>query len=98
MVQYINNKSNGGNVVLKVHMANAYDRVDWRFLVQVMKTFGFLHEACQLISECVKTFWFLIMMNDTYKDFFSSPNGGLDKAIHYLHVLILTEEVLSRLS
>lgn len=75
MVQSINRKNKGGNAILKVDMAKAYDCVDKKFLTQVMKGFGFSHKVYNLISECVKTPWYLIMMNNTYKGFFKSQQG-----------------------
>lgn len=42
IVHSINRKDNGGNVVLKVDMAKAYDLVDQKFLMQIMEILDFL--------------------------------------------------------
>ncbi|XP_042964741.1 uncharacterized protein LOC122298964 [Carya illinoinensis] len=49
MVLSINKKVRGGNVVLKIDMAKAYDSVDWKFLIQVLAAFGFSELACSLV-------------------------------------------------
>lgn len=58
MIQVINRKYGGGNILIKVDMAKAYDRMDWSFLNQVLKKFGFYDKVCHLLSECVKKAWF----------------------------------------
>lgn len=63
MVQVLKRKHVGGNVILKVDMAKAYDRVDLKFLNQGLKGFGFYNKVCKLISECLEKSWFSIKMN-----------------------------------
>lgn len=75
MVHSIIRKPEGGNVVLIVDMAKSYDRVDWHFLSWVIESFGFSDNVCKLISECVETPWFSIMMNATFKGFLKSYWG-----------------------
>lgn len=37
----IRKKDNFDNVVIKLDMANTYDRVEWRFLMKVLHKIGF---------------------------------------------------------
>ncbi|KAL9673176.1 hypothetical protein QQ045_029430 [Rhodiola kirilowii] len=49
LVRDINHKVFGGNIMLKLDMSKAYDRLSWRFLLRVMRAFGFSHQFCDLI-------------------------------------------------
>ncbi|XP_040996134.1 uncharacterized protein LOC121242320 [Juglans microcarpa x Juglans regia] len=48
MVQSINERIHGGNIMLKVDMAKACDRVAWAFLITVLRRFGFSSQFCDL--------------------------------------------------
>lgn len=37
------------NVILKLDMAKAYDRIEWRFLLRAMEVFGFSTSSRDLI-------------------------------------------------
>lgn len=41
MAHTINRKTRGGNIILKIDMAKAYDVVDWKFINWVLHSFGF---------------------------------------------------------
>lgn len=74
MVHSLNNSVNGGNVMLKIDMAKAYDRVDWRCLREVLEGFGFSTKFCNLVAECISSPWFSIMMNGL-KGFLNRPGA-----------------------
>lgn len=71
----MNKKVGGGNVILKVDMVKAYDRMDRRFLRHVLQTFGFPKKFYQLVDQCITKPWFSIMMNGTTQGFFKSTRG-----------------------
>lgn len=52
----MNKKTRGSNVVLKLDMAKAYDRLSWPFLMAVMRAFGFgerwIDMTWRLLSGC----------------------------------------------
>lgn len=41
MIHNINAKARGGNMVLKLDMAKAYDRLSWLFLLKTLRNFRF---------------------------------------------------------
>ncbi|XP_062166988.1 uncharacterized protein LOC133873282 [Alnus glutinosa] len=67
LVQDINKPIRGGNIMMKIDMAKAYDTVDWEFLLKVLNAFGFSLGFCKLISNCVSSSWFSVVMNGTSK-------------------------------
>ena len=48
---------------LKLDMNKAYDRVDWSFLVGMLKAFGFNSHWCNLIMECVSSSSISVILN-----------------------------------
>ncbi|XP_070032638.1 uncharacterized protein [Nicotiana tomentosiformis] len=49
IAQGVNKKNRGGNVIIKLDMAKAYDRMSWTFLMAVMRKFGFSKNWIDLI-------------------------------------------------
>nr|XP_009768439.1 PREDICTED: uncharacterized protein LOC104219445 [Nicotiana sylvestris] len=49
IVQDANKKNRGGNVIIKLDMAKAYDRISWTFLMAVMRKFGFSENWIDII-------------------------------------------------
>ncbi|XP_073133538.1 uncharacterized protein [Henckelia pumila] len=54
MVNHLNYLIRGGNVIMKLDMAKAYDRVQWGFLLQMLRAFGFTEVFCQKILRIRK--------------------------------------------
>ncbi|XP_022883346.1 uncharacterized protein LOC111400141 [Olea europaea var. sylvestris] len=76
MIHYLHKPVRGGNVVLKVDIAKAYDRIDWDFLMHVLRSFGLSRKICDLVRQCVTSPWYFVMMNGTMKGFFKGGRGG----------------------
>lgn len=59
-----------GLVALKLDINKVYERVEWRFLEQMMITLGFSKMLLKLIMSCITTASFLVIINGVPKDFF----------------------------
>ena len=71
----LNNKHRSGNVIMKLDMEKAYDRIEWFFITSVMRRLGFpeiwIDRVWQLVSNC----WFSIIINGSSSGFFKSSRG-----------------------
>lgn len=79
-------KKKNGNVVLKLDLEKAYDRIDWDFLDETLLNFGFPGAIVALImhgitSSCISLLW--------------NGRGLRHRALH--HVEVFVKETLSPL-
>ncbi|XP_073037198.1 uncharacterized protein [Primulina eburnea] len=65
----------GGNVILKLDMAKAYDRVQWSFLLDVLRHYGFSEQVVSMISACISHCQFSVNINGSLTGFFGSTRG-----------------------
>lgn len=72
------NKRSGkeGFMSLKLDVAKAYDRVEWRYLEAVMKVMRFNEQWIKWIMNCVMTFSYSVLVNGQ-KHRFIKPKKGL---------------------
>ncbi|KAL0387615.1 UNVERIFIED_CONTAM: Retrovirus-related Pol polyprotein from type-2 retrotransposable element R2DM [Sesamum radiatum] len=63
------------NVVFKLDMAKAYDRVSWEFLYQVLLRKGFPQRWIALVSNAISNSWFSVLVNGKHVGFFHSTRG-----------------------
>lgn len=67
-----------GWLAMKCDMEKAFDKVEWKFLLCILKNLGFSSKACQLIEQCIFTMSYQIMINGTpYRG--DLPSRGLGK-------------------
>lgn len=55
LVQYIHKKVRGGNILMKIDMDKAYDRVNWHVLLAVVKRLSFSDHWRNLIYNCISS-------------------------------------------
>ncbi|MGV8048517.1 reverse transcriptase domain-containing protein [Mycobacterium kansasii] len=53
----ISGKVRSGNMVLKLDIEKAYDRVDWGFLKHVLQRFGFSPTWVDMVEKCWGNNW-----------------------------------------
>lgn len=63
------------NLILKLGMEKAYDRVDWSFLIFMLKQFGFNEWVIDLLFQTLSNNWFSILINEELVGFFKSTRG-----------------------
>lgn len=73
-------KGKKGMMALKLYMSKAYDRIEWNFIVGVLKSMGFPDTMVQLIFRCMSTVSYQILINGRPSRSFS-PERGLCNAL-----------------
>nr|XP_027088507.1 uncharacterized protein LOC113709854 [Coffea arabica] len=63
------------NLMLKLDMEKAYDRVEWPFLLFMLRKFGFTEHVVDLIFRLVSNNWFSVLVNGEPSGFFKSTRG-----------------------
>lgn len=68
-------QGHGGLMALKIYMEKAFDKVDWGFLMEIMRCLGFSSFWRQMIFPCISLSSFSIMLNGSPFNFFKSRRG-----------------------
>eukprot|EP00253_Pinus_taeda_P024699 PITA_24699 len=62
-------------MLIKLDMANAFDRVNRLFLCKVLLSFGFSQHFVQLIKACIESLWIAPLVNGRPTNFFQAQRG-----------------------
>lgn len=75
MVKCATNKAFSGNLVLKLDTEKVFNGIEWPFLKEVLKRFGFLEGLISLISSCLTSSSFSILFQGVEQGLFLSSRG-----------------------
>ena len=62
-------------MLLKVDMAKVYDKVNWSFLKEVLRAYGFKHDWVKWIRNLISTAFFSILVNGSPSSTFHASHG-----------------------
>lgn len=68
---HIINKRKAGNpsfVAVKINLNKAYDRIDWDFILKVLRAYGFPYNFLQWIHQCISMISFKILVNSNLSE------------------------------
>lgn len=90
----INKKVKEPNMLLKLDMKKAYDRLDWSFILAMFKAFGFGTWLIDLVYCTLSNNWFSIMIDGQPAGFFKSFKGLRKRDLLSLALFIIATEYL----
>ena len=92
----VDNKNKGANVIVKLDMMKAYDRVQWSFLKVMLQSFGFAPSWVNLVMKVVTNCHYSVLINGETCGFIHAMQGLRQGDPISPALFILMNEYLSR--
>jgi hypothetical protein len=68
-------KKKKGAMGFKLDFHKAYDRLEWNFIITVLKALGFDQKVTNMIFQCISTVSFTLLLNGGKSSSFSPSKG-----------------------
>lgn len=95
LIRDLNRKSLGGNICIKLDMAKAYDRLEWRFLLHAWKAFGFSDITRNLIYRNIYGIGYFFYINGETVGRIKSFRGVLQRGQLSPVLFVLAQHIFS---